>query len=609
MKQPVKHRCGYLLFFLAMMITSACSSSNEIYVSANNGSTSGKGTKKDPFTTISHAISLAEEGDVIHVLDGVYREKLNITTSGISITAGKNVYITGTDMVNIVEDSGNGLYKMYVPGKVTQLFVDGVPQVRAKYPNQKVDPDLFNFTAINVKVSGDTLISDELPVVDGFFNGASVWMILWKRWVGGTARIKKQEGKMLILDSISCPYRGEGIAFISNCKNCLDNDGEWYWDNDTLYYLNSTLKILNSNIEVKTRESLIELNGVRDVKITGVNGYAGNIIFRDTKGCKVSNGNFKWLNDYDFINAKTSYSRGRKASLSMYGLGIAMFGTGDTLSCCEVSWAAGDCVSLYGADNVIIDCMVHEGNYLGTDAAPVSLGGYGNKILYSEIFNGGRDVISAPSAQAFEVMHDKIHHTGLVAWDVGLIYTYDTDGKNAEIAYNIFHDANSGNPEAWWGASGIYLDNNSRNFLVHHNVSYNAKGRGILVNDPGRNIRVYNNIVFNTTSVMIPYNNGHFPGIKGADCKFYNNYFDRPVKKTEWIEEKNNIYTSDDLLQDREHGNYLPKKGSKLIDAGTVVEELKDIPFIGKAPDVGAFEYEIPAWAAGPRCILNKSKY
>ena len=592
----------YFLTIIIAIITVSCNS-NFIYVSEESGSDNGNGTESIPFKSISKALSVAVKGQTIKVSKGIYREKIKITTSNISIIADKDVFVTGTNQVKAFENAGNGLYKACVPKKVTQLFADGIPQVRAKYPDQKVSPDLFNFTTINVSVSGDTLISDDLPDIDGFFNGATVWMIVWKRWVGGTAKVKEHKGHMLILSDISLPYRGEGIAFISDNKNCLDNDGEWYWNNDTLYYFNRNVDISGVNIEAKTRETLIELNGVSDVKIRGLDGYAGNVVFRNTNGCRISNGNFKWLNDYDFIDSKSYYRKREMDPLSMYGLGIAMLGENDTLSCCEISWAAGDCVSLHGKGNVIIDCKVHDGNYRGTDAAPIAMGGTGNEILYSEIYNGGRDVISASSAHAYRIMHNIIHNTGLIAWDVGLIYTYGTDGENAEIAYNIVYDAKSDNPETWWGASGIYLDNNSRNFLVHHNVSFNAKGLGIQVNDPGRNIRVYNNTVFNTTYDMTPYNNGQFPGIKGTNCKFYNNYFDRPVKKTEWIEDKNNIYANEDLLQDREFGNYIPRKDSRLIDAGIIVEELKDIPFTGKAPDVGAFEYGMPPWKAGPRCF------
>ena len=456
-------------------------------------------------------------------------------------------------------------------------------------------------------VHGDTLVSDEIPAKDGFFDGASVWMIVWKRWVGGTARVKEQKGNMLLLEDVSLPFRGEGIAFISNVRNCLDHEGEWLWENDTLYYLDSRNDPASCSVEARTRETLIEMKGAKNLKITGISGYAGNVLFDHTEGCRLSRGTFTWLNDYDFINAKSVYTRGKKASLSMYGLGIALFGHRDTLSCCEVAWAAGDCVSMYGSENVVTDCRIHDGNYRGTDAAPLSLGGSGNRILWCEIYNGGRDVVSAPSAQVFKAMHNDIHHSGLVAWDVGLLYTYGTDGKESEIAYNQVHDSRSDNPETWWGAYGIYLDNNSRNFLVHHNVAWNMEGLGIHVNDPGRNLRLYNNTIFNTTYNMTPYNNGQFPGIKGENCKFYNNYVDRPVTKTAWIEEKGNIYTKEDYLQDREHGNFIPRKDSPLIDAGVVVEELKDIPYAGKAPDVGAYEYGMPPWTVGPRCEWLKN--
>jgi len=575
--------------------------SAQIYVSQKAGSQNSNGTEAKPFNSINSALSAAKAGETIIVNDGIFRETVNITKSNISIVATGNVSVTGTDIITNFTQTDNNIYKAFCPKKVTQLFIDGTPQVRAKYPNQKVDANRFNFTTIKVQFEGNSIISDEIPKTDGFFDGATVWMIVGKRWVGGTAKVKKHTGNKLLLSNISSEYYGEGIAFISDIKNCLDNDGEWYWNNDTLYFYNNSINLNNCKIEAKTRETLINLQDVENVKIEGINGYAGNIIFKKTEGCKISNGEFIWLNDYDFIDAETVYFRDKKASSSMYGVGVAMFGNKDTLSRCEVSWAAGDCVSLYGTKNVITDCKIHDANYRGTDAAPVAFGGSENQILYCEIYNGGRDVISAPSANKFKVFHNIIHNSGLVAWDVGLLYTYSTDGRNAEIAYNIVFNAHSDNPEKSWGASGIYLDNNSRNFLVHHNVSYNAKGLGIQINDPGRNIRVYNNTVFNTHYDMAPYNNGHFPGIEGADCKFYNNYIDRPIKPTNWIEERGNFYSNKDLLQDRGNKNYLPKPGSELIDKGVVVEELKEIPFNGKAPDIGAYELGMPVWKAGPR--------
>ena len=71
-------------------------------------------------------------------------------------------------------------------------------------------------------------------------------------------------------------------------------------------------------------------------------------------------------------------------------------------------------------------------------------------------------------------------------------------------------------------------------------------------------------------------------------------------KKTKWIEEKNNIYTKEDYLQNRDSGNYIPKKNSPLVDKGVIIDELKEIPFVGDAPDIGAYEYGKSNWKVGP---------
>ena len=265
--------------------------SAQIYVSQKTGSANGNGTEASPFNSINSALSAAKEGETIIVNDGIYRgDRKNYQIRYFDVAPDNNVSVTGTDIVANFINTGSNIYKAFCPKKVIQLFIDGTPQVRAKYPNQKPDPDLFNFTTINIRIKGDTLISDDLPKKDDFFKGASVWMIVWKRWVGGTARVKEHKGNMLILSDISLPYRGEGIAFISDVKNCLDHDGEWFWEKDTLYYFNRSADITQNKIEAKTRETLIELNGAENVKISGINGYAGNIIFKNTKGCKISNG-------------------------------------------------------------------------------------------------------------------------------------------------------------------------------------------------------------------------------------------------------------------------------------------------------------------------------
>jgi hypothetical protein len=598
----VKHTSimSRFLVVIILVLTGNFSYATKIIVSQSEGTLEGNGSSDNPCLTITQAVELAAEGDLIYLKDGIFRETVKITKSGITITTdNEDVFITGTDLFEEFSDTGNGIYKTYAPNEVTQLFVNGIPQVRAKYPNQNVNDNLFNFTTINANFSGNSITSNEITQPDNFFNGATVWFLTGHRWVAGTAKVTTHTGNTLNLTNISINYQGDGIAFISNCKNCLDSDGEWYWGNDTLYYKNSNIDITNSKVEAKTRETLISVKMAENIKINGVNGYAGNILFDNTKGCKLSNGNFKYLTDYDYIKKGSSYARASAGNIKSYGLGVALFGVGDTVSNCEISWSAGDCITQYGLKNIVLRSTIHDANYRATDCSAVTICGFQNKILRCEIYNAGRDLISAGNAGRFKIKYNKLYRCGLLAWDLGIIYTWGADGDNGEIAFNHISQAYSGNPDPTWGAVGVYLDNGSRNYLVHHNVIHDIKGMGIQYNYPAYNLRSYNNTIFRTIRNM-GFVGSDKPGFTVGKCKMYNNYSDKKLLNNSWVESKKNVVRNIDYLQDRDNGNYMLKPNSAMIDFGMDVDELSNIPFSGKAPDVGAYEYGRVPWTVGP---------
>jgi hypothetical protein len=584
---------GFIIFVFFTNIVSA----EIIYVSKSTGASDGDGSESNPYLTINAALTVAESGDVINILDGTYRETVIVLKSGITITTDNDsVYITGTDVVDGFEDAGNGICKSYCPTKVTQVFFDGVPQVKAKYPNQNPDRNLFNFTTIAVNYSEGKVVSSEITQPDGFFDGATVWMITGHRWVAGSCVVSSHTGNTLKVTSCTHNYYGDGIAIISNCKNCFDNDGEWYWANDTLYYKNSLVDINDLKVEAKIRETLIHFNGVQNVTINNINGYAGSVLFDNSRYCVLKNGDFKYLKDYDKVPG--SYMRGDWNTVNSQGQGIAMYGTSDTLSRCNISWAAGDCLTLYGINNVVNRCVIHDGNYRATDCGVISIGGYGNKLLRSEVYNGGRDIIIS-NGKAFKIRYNEIYNTGLLAWDLGGFYTWHTDGGNAEIAFNHVHDCYSGNPDNSWGAVGIYLDNGSSNFLVHHNVVYNIKGMGIQYNYPGYRLRSYNNTIYNTTRAM-GFVGGEMGDITAGECKLYNNYSDKGMLDNSWVEGKNNVISNNDYLVNRDEKVFIPKSDSPLIDEGMVVSEISYIQTYGTAPDIGAYEFGLGEWDVGP---------
>ena len=71
--------------------------------------------------------------------------------------------------------------------------------------------------------------------------------------------------------------------------------------------------------------------------------------------------------------------------------------------------------------------------------------------------------------------------------DLGRILHGGHDGGGTEICYNWVHDNDSSGSR-----SGIYLDNGTSNWLVHHNVVWDA-GTALQLNVPSNYIAAYNN--------------------------------------------------------------------------------------------------------------------
>jgi hypothetical protein len=94
------------LFFLFAVVTLANSLfANTYYISADKGSDSDPGTRDQPFKTISKGADMAQPGDTVFVLEGVYRERVAPPRGGTSTLPivyiaepGKQVFIKGSDV-------------------------------------------------------------------------------------------------------------------------------------------------------------------------------------------------------------------------------------------------------------------------------------------------------------------------------------------------------------------------------------------------------------------------------------------------------------------------------------------------------------------------------
>ena len=260
---------------------------------------------------------------------------------------------------------------------------------------------------------------------------------------------------------------------------------------------------------------------------------------------------------------------------------------------CTLGNTAGTGVYVYGgSSNVITRNSIYNTDYSGTYACAISLHGNGDTVTFNTAHSSGRDIVR-PEGAGSAIRFNDLSFPRLLCLDLGVIYCWGINaqgsgGPATRIAYNWIHDNDYPLPCAL-----IYLDNYDANFVVDHNVCWNSGGdSGVRINRPASGDLIYNNTLFNCGNVGIdtydqwPASNPN-PAFWTNDVYQYsssNNLYLASSPQTQLVN-----WTNDDF-------RLLPNASA--IDAGVVIPGFTD-GYTGSAPDLGAYEYGSPPWAAG----------
>ena len=574
------------------------------YVVAPGGADSSPGSKAAPFRTIGKAAQVMRPGDICLVRAGIYRETVAPGHHGedgkpivFQAWPGERPVVTGLDVVSGWQRAGAGLWQAGVEltlGPGNQVFFGDIMGDEARWPNNR-DADPMTPDAARI-ASGDAdhIVCKEFP--DGLaadaFAGATLWVIAgakWSSWTmpvtsydpaSKTIRCEPHKSKWITVHMN--PKRRGGVFAVTGGRQMPDAPREWRYDEQakTLYArFPDGATPATMPVSAKRRRLAFDLAKRSFIQVRGFEVKAATLSLAHAEHCLVQS----------LYAHHISHTRGGRTAGGIGADGIEVSGTGNTIRDCEIAYTVGSGVVLGGTRNAVINCHIHHTDYFGCYGCPIKTSGAQHLVSHNTIHDTGRDGLQY-GGRANVIQFNHIYRVGLLTQDLGITYRGGTDAGGTELHHNWFHDN-----LASASASGLYLDNYTYNFLIHHNVIWNIPGLALHLNRPSGYNLALNNTIFGKVRHW-----GRWPG-EETDGMFgdalANNLVTGEMKMLPEVRRSHNL-AKFPLWADAEGWRAAANVPAAAVDAGKVIPGITD-GFVGEAPDLGAYEAGGERWRAG----------
>lgn len=601
MKVSFWHPLLFIFIFSILHTSWSCSQSShngELYVSLQ-GDDSFPGTKEKPLRSLAKAGEMAKAGDVCYIREGTYGEVLRPQHSGVEAKPitfrsypGEQVIISAFEAVEGWTHDRDLVWKAEVDwdlGQGNLVLAEGVVCDLARWPNHSAaDPFILNTLrnsgGSEKEVKKDAYL-DYNPGIPpwNWQEGGSIYFFgdaKGSGWLAWRSFIKARDGNRVYFDlprswigSYHAPA-DSGEFYLQGIREALDYPYEWYLSKDGFLFLQlpEGRQPEEGKVLMRKRRVCIDLHKKNHVILQDLAVIGGSV---EVTGGASSNR----------ISGITSYYGHHTAGIvddyQTFKQSIHLEGDNNILEKCEIAFGAGSGVRVSGKGNRVENCLIHDFNTLGSYDAPVILrdGSY-TLLKGNTIYRAGRDGIQMFHSES-EIAYNDVSNTNLIAHDCGPIYTLGGP-FNSEIHHNWFHDV-GGRGELYKGC-GIYLDNSSVGFSVHHNVVWNTRWSSIQINLNATDIDIYNNTFWKGSETMGWWRPkvGEFPRLtedtKFENVRVYNNLSDDDTWDPQCILEGNLSLDFDPFVNSAQ-GDF----------------SLKEDP----GRDVGAYVFGEKPWKAG----------
>ena len=391
--------------------------------------------------------------------------------------AGQQVTITGLDALRGGWSTYSGsTYQNTVAGGVSQLFVGGQMMLEARSTHSGyINPLRRTYdtvTSANDLAASSTITSGSLNTPsDGTWTGAKMAIVSGSQWVTFNGSVASQAGNTLNVQwSDTNQYGSPGMDslyygpaagnpfYLYGSLAAVGSPKEYYYDaSKSKLYFNSSVDPNRQTVEVRRRQLGFDLGSQSYVNVSGFRFQAANVNVA---------GSHNRIDNCQILYPQPFGDNGGWNTTS----GVTIGGQNNTLCNSEVGYSWGSGVTVTGSSNTVNNNVIHNVNWYGNDASLVDISGSSNSaVTNNTMYNAGRSGLLNRNATGATIAHNDISRYGFLTKDLGGTYCFETDSGGSTIAYNNIHNC--------YGAGsgvGVYLDNGSSNFQVHHNLVTNV---------------------------------------------------------------------------------------------------------------------------------------
>ncbi|OON95351.1 MAG: hypothetical protein ATN31_11135 [Candidatus Epulonipiscioides saccharophilum] len=516
---------------------------------------------EDSYTSIAVALNNAIAGDTIIVHEGVYREALNIKFDNITIKNFEDDYVlvTGTELVTgwqpALDHPTPGVMVAPVNERwakattdFTQVFVNGKMGEMGRHPNRTLDSmmmptiegggyDEVSSIYKNANEPGNVTFNNGLPDLDlvgGLFRG-----LIGKAREYAIGHVVAKEGDKIQFEAVSKnnwsneasivaeSYHKFGFGTIMH-KNLIDVPGEWFLEDNLLYYLpEDGQEMTDLIVEMQVREKVLLINNADNVLIEGINFKAGNASIKNMNDSKIIDCSLRYLHPFWLT---TGYAQG---SVNPTGIWVEN-SDGNIFEDTYIAhtWGTG-LVLISGQGNTVKNCIIEDIGWLGAFSSGIYTEADETRIEDCTFRDNGRSQVRVRAhGKKTDIVHNEFVGAMRMTEDSGAIAAESTgwvgplNMKGSEIAYNKIHDVQglpvSSGAYVRQFMLGLYLEDTD-DYTAHHNLIYDIRADnyetdlplerfgGMLYMGPRYNamhdpVNFYNNTAWNIEKVINVWN-------------------------------------------------------------------------------------------------------